>query len=141
MASEDRPIYQPKDAISAAARSTMILGGAGLFLSAVQNTLTRQNVTGWGVITRTGGTIGMFGRVISPWMLGHADWPTAAIGGTFEFTRIAAANLREKEDAYNQAIGGFFAGGIVGFRRLYFMERRRLIPRLMVVQCGLFQLF
>lgn len=83
----------------------------------------------------------MFGRVISPWMLGHADWPTAAIGGTFEFTRIAAANLREKEDAYNQAIGGFFAGGIVGFRRLYFMERRRLIPRLMVVQCGLFQLF
>ncbi|KAL8907841.1 MAG: hypothetical protein Q9207_001164 [Kuettlingeria erythrocarpa] len=78
----------------------MILGGAGLFLSAVQNTLTRQNVTGWGVFTRTGGTIGMF----------------AAIGGTFEFARIAAANLREREDSYNQAIGGFFAGGIVGFR-------------------------
>ncbi|KAL8959098.1 MAG: hypothetical protein Q9193_003980 [Seirophora villosa] len=100
MASDDRPVYQPKDAIGAAARSTMITGGAGLFLSAVQNSLTRQNVTGWGVITRTGGTIGLF----------------AAIGGTFEFVRIAAANLRETEDAYNQAIGGFFAGGIVGFR-------------------------
>lgn len=39
----------------------MIVGGAGLFLSAVQNSLTRQNVTGWGVLTRTGGTIGIFG--------------------------------------------------------------------------------
>lgn len=43
----------------------------------------------------------------------------AAIGGTFEFARVAAANLREKDDAYNQAIGGFFAGGIVGFRSQY----------------------
>ncbi|KAL8988082.1 MAG: hypothetical protein Q9177_002787 [Variospora cf. flavescens] len=100
MASNDSPAYQPKDAVGGAARSTLILGGAGLFLSAVQNSLTRQNVTGWGVITRTGGTIGLF----------------AAIGGTFEFARVAAANLREKDDAYNQAIGGFFAGGIVGFR-------------------------
>ncbi len=64
MAAEDRPTYQPKDAVGAAVRSTMILGGAGLFLSAVQNTLTRQNVTGWGVFTRTGGTIGMFGKGI-----------------------------------------------------------------------------
>ncbi|KAL8975056.1 MAG: hypothetical protein Q9197_000719 [Variospora fuerteventurae] len=103
MASNDSPAYQPKDAVGAAARSTLILGGAGLFLSAVQNSLTRQNVTGWGVITRTGGTIGLF----------------AAIGGTFEFARVAAANLREKEDAYNPAIGGFFAGGIVGFRSQY----------------------
>lgn len=100
MASNDEAVYQPKDAISASARSTLVLGGAGLFLSAVQNNLTRQNVTGWGVFTRTGGTIAMF----------------AAIGGTFEFVRIAAANLREKEDAYNAAIGGFFAGGVVGFR-------------------------
>ncbi|KAL8735557.1 MAG: hypothetical protein Q9166_000725 [cf. Caloplaca sp. 2 TL-2023] len=100
MASEDKPVYQPKDAISASVRSTMIVGGAGLFLSAVQNSLTRQNVTGWGVITRTGGTIGIF----------------AAIGGTYEFAQIAAANLREKDDAWNPAIGGFFGGGIVGFR-------------------------
>ncbi|KAL8941659.1 MAG: hypothetical protein Q9216_002122 [Gyalolechia sp. 2 TL-2023] len=100
MASSDEPVYEPKDAISHSARSTMVLGGAGLFISAVQNALTRQNVGGWGVITRTGGTIVMF----------------AAIGGTFGFARIAAANLREKEDAYNQAIGGFFAGSVVGFR-------------------------
>ncbi|KAL8704062.1 MAG: hypothetical protein Q9201_002761 [Fulgogasparrea decipioides] len=96
MASEDKPIYQPKDAISASVQTTMIMGGAGLFISAVQNSLTRQNVTGWGVITRTGSTIWMF----------------AAIGGTYEFARTAAANLREKNDAYNNAIGGFFGGGV-----------------------------
>ncbi|KAL9598772.1 MAG: hypothetical protein Q9219_004269 [cf. Caloplaca sp. 3 TL-2023] len=66
MASDDEGVYQPKDAISASARSTAILG--------------------------------------------------AAIGGIFEFARIAAANLREKDDAYNPAIGGFFAGSIVGLR-------------------------
>ncbi|KAL8738540.1 MAG: hypothetical protein Q9181_000700 [Wetmoreana brouardii] len=103
MASEDKPIYQPKDAISASVRTTMIMGGAGLFLSAVQNSLTRQNVTAWGVVTRTGSTIWMF----------------AAIGGTYEFARTAAANLREKKDAYNNAIGGFFGvrsfPAIVGF--------------------------
>ncbi|KAL8915498.1 MAG: hypothetical protein Q9171_000063 [Xanthocarpia ochracea] len=100
MASEGNHVYQPKDAISASVRSTMIVGGAGLFLSAVQNTLTRQNVTGWGVLTRTGGTIGMF----------------AAIGGGYEFARVAAANLREKDDAWNPAIGGFVGGSIVGLR-------------------------
>ncbi|KAI4274419.1 MAG: hypothetical protein LQ337_003954 [Flavoplaca oasis] len=100
MASESKAIYQPKDAISASVRSTMIVGGAGLFLSAVQNSLTRQNVTGWGVITRTGGTIAAF----------------AAIGGGYEFARVAAANLREKDDAWNPTIGGFVGGSIVGLR-------------------------
>ncbi|KAL8970629.1 MAG: hypothetical protein Q9183_001425 [Haloplaca sp. 2 TL-2023] len=100
MASGDGATYQPKDAISASVRSTTLLGGAGLFLSAVQNSLTRQNVTGWGVITRTGSTIWMF----------------AAIGGSYEFTRTAAANLREKNDAYNNAIGGLFGGAVVGLQ-------------------------
>ena len=118
MASEDDAVYKPKDAISASIRSTMILGGAGLFVSGVQNSLTRQNVTGWGVLTRTGGTIGTFGKFGIGGLLWyhHSDPCSAAMGGTFEFARIAAANLREKEDSWNPAIGGFFAGGIAGFR-------------------------
>ncbi|KAI4205298.1 MAG: hypothetical protein LQ350_000621 [Teloschistes chrysophthalmus] len=100
MATKDKPTYQPQDAISQSLHSTMILGGTGLFVSAVQNTLTRQNVSAWGVVTRTGSTI----------------WTFAAIGGVYEFTRTAAANLREKNDAYNNAIGGFFGGGVVGLR-------------------------
>lgn len=44
---------------------TALTGGVGLLASAVQNTLTRQNVGPWGVLTRTGGTIGIFGTSCS----------------------------------------------------------------------------
>lgn len=40
----------------------------------------------------------------------------AAMGGLYEFCKIASANLREKEDVYNSTIGGFFAGSVLGFR-------------------------
>ncbi|KAI4143221.1 MAG: hypothetical protein LQ341_002972 [Variospora aurantia] len=102
MASNDSPAYQPKDAVGGAARSTLILGGAGLFLSADgrDHWIVRYDQS-------------KVSRIHLP---DDAHILAAAIGGTFEFARVAAANLREKDDAYNQAIGGFFAGGIVGFR-------------------------
>ncbi|PWY94375.1 NADH-ubiquinone oxidoreductase 213 kDa subunit [Aspergillus sclerotioniger CBS 115572] len=78
----------------------MLTGGAGLFASAVQNTLTRQNVGPMGVFVRTGGTVGIF----------------AAMGGTYAFVKTASANLREKEDHWNVALGGFFSGSILGLR-------------------------
>jgi hypothetical protein len=40
----------------------------------------------------------------------------AAVGGTYEFTRFASANLRERDDSLNQALGGFLAGSILGLR-------------------------
>lgn len=40
----------------------------------------------------------------------------AAMGGAYEFTRLASANLREKDDSLNQAFGGFVAGSIIGLR-------------------------
>lgn len=43
-------------------------------------------------------------------------WNTATAGGLFEFTRTASANLREKDDSWNQAIGGFFGGAVFGLR-------------------------
>ena len=66
MVSEDeavQEVYHPKDAVGKAIEATLILGAAGLTVSAIQNTLTKQNVSGWGVFTRTGGTIGMFGQL------------------------------------------------------------------------------
>jgi hypothetical protein len=42
--------------------------------------------------------------------------PPAAVGGTFEFTRVAAANLREKDDHLNSALGGFASGAILGMQ-------------------------
>jgi len=59
----DEAVYQPKDAISTSIKSTMITGAAGAFVSGVQNTLTKQNVTAWGIFTRTGGTIAVFGTL------------------------------------------------------------------------------
>lgn len=44
------------------------------------------------------------------------DAAIAAMGGTYEFTRFASANLREKDDSINTAIGGFLAGSVLGLR-------------------------
>lgn len=44
---------------------------------------------------------------------------TAAMGGTYEFVKTASANLREKEDHYNVALGGFFSGAILGLRGMF----------------------
>ncbi|KAK5149844.1 hypothetical protein LTR04_006947, partial [Oleoguttula sp. CCFEE 6159] len=99
MASEEHP-YHPKDAIGASIKATMITTGAGALISGVQNTLTKQNVGAMGVFTRTGGTIAVF----------------AAMGGSYAFAKTAAANLRRKDDSWNPAIGGFFAGSMLGLR-------------------------
>ena len=39
------------------------------------------------------------------------------MGGTYEFTKFASANLREKNDSLNTALGGLVAGSVLGFRR------------------------
>ena len=61
MASGDEQ-YHPKDAVKAAINGTLITGAAGTLVSAVQNTLTKRNVGAWGVVTRSGGTIAVFGE-------------------------------------------------------------------------------
>ena len=63
MASEDEATYAPKDLISVATQSTLVMGAAGLAVSAVQNTLKRENVTAWSVFTRGGGNIAHFGAL------------------------------------------------------------------------------
>jgi len=96
----ERERYHPKDAIQAGVNGALILGGAGFFVSAVQNALAKENRGMLGVFTRTGGTVATF----------------TAVGASFEFTKFASANLREKDDSLNAAIGGFLAGGIMGLR-------------------------
>jgi len=92
--------FERRDALGLGVKGALIVGGVGTMLSGVQNSLAKQNVGVFGVITRTGGTIGTF----------------AAMGGSYMFFRNAAANLREKEDSWNPAIGGFIAGAILGTR-------------------------
>ncbi|RDW67942.1 putative NADH2 dehydrogenase (ubiquinone) 21.3K chain [Coleophoma cylindrospora] len=99
MASGDHH-YHPKDAVKACLNGAMVTGSAGAMVSAIQNTLTKRNVNAWGVFTRTGGTIAVF----------------TAMGATYEFSRNAAANLRQKDDSLNTGIGGFLAGSVLGLR-------------------------
>lgn len=119
MSSQEEAVYQPKDAIGLGVTSTLVMGAAGLTVSAIQNTLTKQNVSGWGVFTRTGGSIALFGvdRVISSGCGQRVlTVNIAAVGGTYGFTKAAAANLRAKDDSWNPAIGGFLAGAVLGMR-------------------------
>ena len=53
--------YHPKDAVSAAVTATMVTASAGAIISGVQNALTKQNVGAFGILTKTGGTIAVFG--------------------------------------------------------------------------------
>ncbi|KAK4154311.1 hypothetical protein C8A00DRAFT_32911 [Chaetomidium leptoderma] len=92
--------YHPKDAIHAGLYHGMVFGGGGLLFAAVKNSLAKTNVGPWTTFTRNGGIIATF----------------AAVGGAFEFTRLASANLREKEDYVNDGIGGFVAGAVLGLK-------------------------
>lgn len=58
---ENEVVYHPKDAIGNGIHATMVMGGAGLTISAIQNALVRTNVGPWAVFSRTGGVIGTFG--------------------------------------------------------------------------------
>ncbi|APA14137.1 hypothetical protein sscle_12g089070 [Sclerotinia sclerotiorum 1980 UF-70] len=93
-------VYHPQDALKAGINGALISGSAGAFASAIQNTLHKKNIGALGFITRTGSTAFIM----------------TAIGGTYEFTKYASANLREKNDTYNTAIGGFLAGSVLGLK-------------------------
>ncbi|KAH8880331.1 NADH-ubiquinone oxidoreductase subunit [Thozetella sp. PMI_491] len=87
--------YHPKDAVAGGITGALVVGTAGLFTSAVKLALQPRNLGAWSIFRHTGGTTGLF----------------AAAGGVYQFSSYAAANLREKEDPYNTALGGFLAGG------------------------------
>lgn len=53
--------YTPKDSIKEALNGSMITGAAGLFISSIQNSMTKRNVGAMAVFTRTGSTALIFG--------------------------------------------------------------------------------
>lgn len=60
---EDEPPYEYQDALSRSTRSALITGAAGALLAAVQNTVARDQTSPFGVFTRFGGTIGIYGTI------------------------------------------------------------------------------
>ena len=57
----ESPQYIFKDAVGSTIKTTVTMGAIGLFFSSIQNTLTKQNVGAWGVVTKFGGTTTSFG--------------------------------------------------------------------------------
>ncbi|KAI0965560.1 hypothetical protein F4678DRAFT_476556 [Xylaria arbuscula] len=96
---EEQPFHQ-KDAVKSGLQGALVGGGAGLLLSAVQNSLAKQNVGAWGVFTRTGGTIASL----------------VTLTTVYSFSKDAAANLREKDDTFNTTIGSFLGGAALGLK-------------------------
>ncbi|KAI1377873.1 NADH-ubiquinone oxidoreductase 213 kDa subunit [Hypoxylon crocopeplum] len=92
--------FHQHDALKSGVNGALFFGGAGLLVSAVQNSLAKRNVGVWGVFTRTGGTIAMF----------------TALGAVYKFSKDAAANLREKDDTLNVTIAAFLGGATIGLR-------------------------
>lgn len=56
--------FHPRDAIGEGIRGATYLGGAGLFISAIMNSMSKQNVGTFGIISRTGGSIALFGMYV-----------------------------------------------------------------------------
>ncbi|KAF2085318.1 hypothetical protein K490DRAFT_46727 [Saccharata proteae CBS 121410] len=107
-------VYHPKDTLRNTMKMTALTTVAGLSIAAVRNTLQRANYGPMGVFTQYGGTIGML----------------AAMGFSFQFFKDATANLRAKDDAWNDAVGGFFGGSMCGIWR-------RTLPAVLKYGAGL----
>ncbi|KAF2466741.1 uncharacterized protein BDR25DRAFT_305958 [Lindgomyces ingoldianus] len=93
--------FHPVDTLANTASTILQTTACGAIVAGVQNTLRKQNVGAMGIITRSGHIIATF----------------AGVGAFYQFSRDSAANLRSKEDAYNEAIGGFMGGAVVGLAR------------------------
>lgn len=53
--------FEPQDAIGKATKNAAMLGGAGLFLAAVQNTVAKENVGMFGIFSKFGSSTALFG--------------------------------------------------------------------------------
>ncbi|KAK3950753.1 NADH:ubiquinone reductase [Pseudoneurospora amorphoporcata] len=101
---EDDDIFRPKDAIKSGVSGALFSGGAGLLIASLRTSMKKNNVGSMHVFTHGGGTIISF----------------AFAGGIYRFAQQASANLRQKEDAWNHAIGAFLGGSVMGLRSLRF---------------------
>lgn len=95
-------VFHQKDALKSGIQGSLVGAGSGFIVSAAQNSLSKGNIGTWGVFTRTGSTIAGF----------------TALCGVYTFSKDASANLREKDDSFNAAIGGFLGGATWALRSM-----------------------
>lgn len=90
--------YSPHDVLDETLKTAAVGLGAGLFLASIRNAMSKRNVGAFGVFTRGAPIIGI----------------CAAGPAAYAFFSRTAMNLREKEDAWAAAFGGFMCGGVLG---------------------------
>ncbi|KAG6014887.1 hypothetical protein E4U54_004709 [Claviceps lovelessii] len=90
--------YAPHDVLDETVKTGVVGLGAGFFLAAIRNAMSKRNVGAFGVFTRGSPIIGI----------------CAAGPAAYAFFSRTAMNLREKEDAWAAAFGGFMCGGVLG---------------------------
>ncbi|KJK87139.1 hypothetical protein H633G_08992 [Metarhizium anisopliae BRIP 53284] len=93
----DKP-YSPHDVLDETAKTAVVGLGGGFFLAAIRNAMSKRNVGALGVFTRGAPIIGI----------------CAAGPAAYAFFSRTMMNLREKEDAWSAAFGGFMCGGVLG---------------------------
>jgi hypothetical protein len=90
--------YVPHDVIGETSKTAIVAFGSGLFIASIRNAMDRRNVGALGIFTRGAPIIGL---------------ATAAPTAYCVVSRMSM-NLREKEDVWAAALGGFAAGAIIG---------------------------
>ncbi|KAG5942657.1 hypothetical protein E4U53_007197 [Claviceps sorghi] len=98
LGSEAEKPYAPHDVLDETVKTGVVGMGAGFFLAAIRNAMSKRNVGAFGVLTRGSPIIGI----------------CAAGPAAYAFFSRTAMNLREKEDAWAAAFGGFMCGGVLG---------------------------
>ncbi|GJN71541.1 mitochondrial import inner membrane translocase subunit Tim17 family protein [Purpureocillium lilacinum] len=90
--------YKPHDVLDETAKTALVGLGSGFFLAAIRNAMSKRNVGAMSVFTRGAPIIGI----------------CAAGPGAYAFFSRTMMNLREKDDAWAAAFGGFMCGGVLG---------------------------
>jgi len=94
------PVYVERPVFANAFNVALQAGGVGVVVAAIDNAVSSHNRGGWGVLTRSGNTIGFL----------------AAMGATFALTDSWVANIRRKDDHLNGVAAGCAAGFLAGIR-------------------------
>ncbi|OAA49595.1 Mitochondrial import inner membrane translocase subunit Tim17 family protein [Metarhizium rileyi] len=95
---ESEKPFAPHDVLDETAKTAVVGLGSGFFLAAIRNAMSKRNVGALGVFTRGAPIIGI----------------CAAGPAAYAFFSRTMMNLREKEDAWSAAFGGFMCGGVLG---------------------------
>ncbi|TQV98232.1 hypothetical protein V2A60_008007 [Cordyceps javanica] len=90
--------YHAHDTLDETAKTAVVGLGAGFFMAAVQNALSKRNVGAFGIFSRGAPIIGL----------------AAASPAAYTFVSRTTMNLREKDDTLAAALGGFAAGAVLG---------------------------